>query len=191
MTATRGCEPVRPAAAMVREATTATMLTPREHDTEMVSNRSELGGHEAGMGRESGRCEDMIVGTISRLTQVPGGLLVEVAAVQPPETSVTLVCRLSAGADQAQVAWYEQMRETGTELRFQCSRSAPFTAPRIEQAGPSDDPTWLETGHGSQARVARSLAHATEVLRRVDERPASKPIGERLERRLDAFKRHE
>ena len=133
----------------------------------------------------------MIIGTISKLTQVPGGLLVEVAAKKPHATSVTLVRRLSGDADSAQVAWYEQMRQTGTELRFLCARSAPFTAPRIEQAGPSDDPTWLETGHGSQARVARSLAHATEVLRRVDERPASKPIGERLERRLEALKRHE
>ena len=135
----------------------------------------------------------MIIGTISKLTQVPGGLLVEVAAKKPHATSVTLVRRLSgdADADSAQVAWYEQMRQTGTELRFLCARSAPFTAPRIEQAGPSDDLTWLESGRGSQARVARSLEHATEVLRRADKRPAHKQIGERLERQLDALKRHE
>lgn len=133
----------------------------------------------------------MIIGTISKLTQVPGGLLVEVAASKPHATSVTLVHRLSGDADSAQVAWYEQMRQTGTELRFLCARSAPFTAPRIEQAGPNDDLTWLESGRGSQPRVARSLAHANEVLRRADKRPAHERFGERLERQFDALKRHE
>ena len=155
----------------------------------MVSIPSGLGGYGAGIGSESGRRDVMIVGTISRLTQVPGGLLVEVAASKPHAKSVTLVRRLSGDADEAQVAWYEQMRETGTEMRFQCARSAPFTAPRIEQAGPNDDLSWLGNGRASQGRVARSLEHATEVLRRADKRPVDKPIGERLERQLGALKR--
>lgn len=159
----------------------------------MVSIPSGLGRYDAGNAKGSGRRDVMIIGTISKLTKVPGGLLVEVAVTKPHETSVTLVRQLSGDADtdQAQVTWYEQMRETATELRFQCSRSAPFNASRIEQAGPNDDLSWLESVRDPRGRVARSLEHATEVLQRVNKRPVHKQIGEMLDRQVDAPKRHQ